>query len=38
VGAIWNSGEVLPFDAEVKAISCHHNYVVLESYYGENVR
>jgi len=37
VGAVRNSGEVLPFDAEVKAINCHHNYVVLESHYGENV-
>src|SRR3954463_14111948 len=37
VGAIRNSGEVPPFDAEVKAINCHHNYVARESHYGENV-
>jgi tRNA-splicing ligase RtcB (3'-phosphate/5'-hydroxy nucleic acid ligase) len=37
VGAMRNSGEVPPFDAEVKAINCHHNYVARESHYGENV-
>src|SRR5246500_5446501 len=37
VGAVRNSGEVPPFDAEVKAINCHHNYVARESHYGENV-
>ena len=37
VSAIRNSGEVPPFDAEVKAINCHHNYVARESHYGENV-
>jgi len=37
VGAIRSSGEVLPFDAEVKAINCHHNYVAREAHYGENV-
>jgi len=34
VGAIRNSGDVPPFDAEVKAINCHHNYVARESYCG----
>src|SRR5712671_3564675 len=37
VGAIRRSGEVPPFNAEVKAINCHHNYVARESHYGENV-
>jgi len=37
VGAIRSSGEVPPFDAEVKAINCHHNYVAREAHYGENV-
>jgi len=37
VGAVRNSGEVPPFDAEVKAINCHHNYVAREAHYGENV-
>jgi tRNA-splicing ligase RtcB len=30
-------GETPPFDAELKAINCHHNYVARESHFGENV-
>lgn len=26
-----------PFDAEVEAINCHHNYVTRENHYGENI-
>jgi len=26
-----------PFDAELEAINCHHNYVSLENHFGENV-
>ncbi len=26
-----------PFEAEVEAINCHHNYVARERHYGENV-
>ena len=37
VGAVRDSGELPPFDATVKAINCHHNYVARESHYGENV-
>ena len=37
VGAVRASGEVPPFDAELKAINCHHNYVARESHFGENV-
>lgn len=37
VRAVRESGEVRPFDAEVKAINCHHNYVARESHFGENV-
>jgi tRNA-splicing ligase RtcB (3'-phosphate/5'-hydroxy nucleic acid ligase) len=37
VEAVRNSGVVPPFDAEVKAINCHHNYVARESHYGENI-
>ena len=37
IGAVRNSGEAPPFDAELKAINCHHNYVARESHYGENV-
>lgn len=36
VGAVRNSGELPPFDATVKAINCHHNYVRV-SLNGENV-
>jgi tRNA-splicing ligase RtcB (3'-phosphate/5'-hydroxy nucleic acid ligase) len=27
-----------PFDAEMEAINCHHNYVRRENHFGENVR
>jgi tRNA-splicing ligase RtcB len=37
VRAARNSNAVPPFDAEVKAINCHHNYVARESHFGENV-
>jgi tRNA-splicing ligase RtcB len=37
VSAVRNSGELPPFNAEVKAINCHHNYVARESHFGENV-
>ncbi len=37
VAAVRDSGEVRPFNAEVKAINCHHNYVARESHYGVNV-
>ena len=37
VGAIRNSGAMPSFNAEVKAINCHHNYVARESHFGENV-
>ena len=36
-GAVRNSGETPPFNAELKAINCHHNYVARESHFGENV-
>ena len=26
-----------PFDAEVEAVNCHHNYVARENHFGENV-
>ena len=26
-----------PFDAELEAINCHHNYVTRENHFGENV-
>jgi tRNA-splicing ligase RtcB len=37
VAAVRSSGEVRPFEAELKAINCHHNYVASESHYGENI-
>ena len=37
VAAVRNSGEVPPFNAELKAINCHHNYVAREMHFGENV-
>jgi tRNA-splicing ligase RtcB len=36
VGAVRASGETRPFDAAVKAIDCHHNYVAREAHFGEN--
>jgi len=37
VGAVRNSGEAPAFNAEMKAINCHHNYVAREAHFGENV-
>ncbi|MBI4903243.1 MAG: RtcB family protein [Acidobacteria bacterium] len=37
VEAVRDCGLVPPFNAELKAINCHHNYVARESHYGENV-
>jgi tRNA-splicing ligase RtcB len=37
IAAVRNSGQLPPFNAEVKAINCHHNYVARESHFGENV-
>ena len=37
VRSVGESGVVPPFNAEVKAINCHHNYVSRENHYGENV-
>jgi tRNA-splicing ligase RtcB len=37
LAAVRNSGQLPPFNAEVKAINCHHNYVARESHFGENV-
>lgn len=27
----------MPFDAELEAVNCHHNYVARENHFGENV-
>lgn len=37
VEAVRGVGVLPPFNAEVKAINCHHNYVARESHFGENV-
>lgn len=37
IGAMRNSGLLPAFDAELKAINCHHNYVSRESHFGQNV-
>ncbi len=35
--AALRSQIVKPFDAEVEAVNCHHNYVTRENHFGENV-
>jgi tRNA-splicing ligase RtcB len=37
LAAIRNSGQLPPFQADVQAINCHHNYVQKEWHYGEEV-
>ncbi len=37
VAAIHESGEVPPFEATHEVINCHHNYVTVESHYGQDV-
>ncbi|WP_437632030.1 RtcB family protein [Sorangium sp. So ce854] len=37
VRALRESGELPPFDANVEAVNCHHNYVAREHHYGKNV-
>jgi tRNA-splicing ligase RtcB len=37
VAAVRTCGETPPFEAELQAINCHHNYVAREKHYGENV-
>jgi tRNA-splicing ligase RtcB len=37
VAAVRSCGEVRPFQAELKAINCHHNYVARENHYGQNI-
>ncbi|MEE8125507.1 MAG: RtcB family protein [Nitrospirales bacterium] len=35
--ALRSSGELPPFDATQEVVNCHHNYVDVESHYGEEV-
>ncbi len=37
VAAIHESGELPPFEATHEVINCHHNYVTVESHYGQEV-
>jgi tRNA-splicing ligase RtcB len=37
VTAVRESGEVPPFGATVEVVNCHHNYVSVETHYGEEV-
>ena len=35
--AVQDAGEVPPFQADVQAVNCHHNYVAREHHYGVDV-
>lgn len=37
VGALARSQLLPPFESELEAVNCHHNYVSRESHFGENV-
>jgi tRNA-splicing ligase RtcB len=37
VQAIRESGEVPPFETTHEVVNCHHNYVTVESHYGQEV-
>ncbi len=37
VGAIRAAELAPPFEANLEAVNCHHNYVARENHYGENV-
>lgn len=37
IEAVESMGRIRPFDAEVQAVNCHHNYVSREHHQGENV-
>ncbi|HYP05735.1 MAG TPA: RtcB family protein [Bryobacteraceae bacterium] len=37
ISAMRHSGELPPFTAHLQAINCHHNYVVKEKHYGDEV-
>ena len=37
VQAISESGEVPPFETTHEVVNCHHNYVTVESHYGQEV-
>jgi tRNA-splicing ligase RtcB len=37
VRAVRSADGIPPFEAEVQAVNCHHNYVAREHHYGKNV-
>jgi tRNA-splicing ligase RtcB len=37
IEAVRKSGEVPPFESTVEVVNCHHNYVAVETHYGEEV-
>ena len=37
LAAMATSGELPPFDASERVVSCHHNYVAREHHYGKDV-
>ncbi len=37
IEAIENTPGIPPFEAEIKSVNCHHNYVEREDHFGKNV-
>jgi tRNA-splicing ligase RtcB (3'-phosphate/5'-hydroxy nucleic acid ligase) len=37
VRAVRSVARIPPFEAEIQAVNCHHNYVAREHHYGKNV-
>lgn len=37
IGAVQSAEGVPPFEANVQAVNCHHNYVARENHFGKNV-
>ncbi|MBW3563852.1 MAG: RtcB family protein [Acidobacteria bacterium] len=37
IEAIRGTGELPPFEIDLEAVNCHHNYVAIENHYGEDV-
>lgn len=37
IEAVASTPGIRPFDAQLKAVNCHHNYIAQEEHYGESV-
>ncbi|NIQ03968.1 MAG: RtcB family protein [Nitrospinaceae bacterium] len=37
IDAVSNSSGIPPFEADLQAVNCHHNYVARENHFGKNV-